>query len=113
MNQPKRRPCPIAGDSNDAGMSVSLGSYDDPADVQTMIGKAKTSSENCSSFTMTVLSQAVTATVKDLPTTTNAETTIGTVADLKSGEAIREKCHRFGVRRCDYRFRQHLRAQGS
>ena len=76
----------FAGDSNDAGMSVSLGSYDDPADVQTMIGKAKTSSENCSSFTMTVLSQAVTATAKDLPATTNAAITIGTVADLKSGE---------------------------
>jgi hypothetical protein len=76
----------FAGDSNDAGVSVSLGSYDDPADVQTMIGKAKTSSENCSSFTMTVLSQTVTATVEELPATTNAATTIGTVADLKSGE---------------------------
>jgi hypothetical protein len=80
----------FAADSNDAGMSVSLGSYDDPADVQMMIGKAKTSSEKCSSFSMTVVGQTVTATVQEMPATTNAETTIATLADLSSGEQYAE-----------------------
>ena len=72
----------IPASSNDAGMMVSIGSFDDASDVDTAVSVAESSSKECSEFTMTMSGQEITAAVETGKASTKAETTIATMTEV-------------------------------
>lgn len=72
----------IPRSSNDAGMVVSIGSFDDASDIASAESMAESSSKDCSEFTMTMGGQEITAAVETGKANTKAEKTIATMAEI-------------------------------
>jgi hypothetical protein len=72
----------IPAGSNDAGMAVSVGSFDDASDVDKAVSMGKSSAKDCSEFTMTMGGQDITAAVETGQANTNAEDTIATMTEV-------------------------------
>jgi hypothetical protein len=72
----------VPSGSNDAGMAVSIGSFDDASDVDKAVSMGKSSARDCNEFTMTMGGQDITAAVETGQANTNAQDTIATVTEV-------------------------------